>query len=325
MSPLRGFLIAAVVTGLAAIGILAITRSTHPPTPGQSKIQLPEKAKPQEQVVQAAPAFDIVRVAPDGTAVLAGRAEPKSDVALMLMPETELGRVKAGDDGNWSMIINDPLPTGNQELYLLAYLPDGQKLRSKHTVVVSITESRDRLPLVVLGSPGSASRVLQDPDHIPSSGELVLHTIDYDEVGGVVFAGEAKPSTTVRIISDGQLIGQVTADASGHWQMTSPVPLSEGVHKLQIDQIEESGRVSAVLVLPFKRESVATVQSVGPTSVVVQPGNSLWRIARRLYGQGMQYTVIYSANTDQIRDPDLIYPGQVLDLPKSDSTLGASK
>ncbi|MEL7488070.1 MAG: LysM peptidoglycan-binding domain-containing protein, partial [Pseudomonadota bacterium] len=49
---------------------------------------------------------------------------------------------------------------------------------------------------------------------------------------------------------------------------------------------------------------------------IVQPGNSLWRIARRAYGSGFQYTVIYEANADQIRDPDLIYPGQIFEVPE---------
>ena len=50
--------------------------------------------------------------------------------------------------------------------------------------------------------------------------------------------------------------------------------------------------------------------------VVVQPGNSLWRIARRTLGEGMAFSVIYDANKNQIRDPDLIYPGQVFVLPE---------
>ena len=49
--------------------------------------------------------------------------------------------------------------------------------------------------------------------------------------------------------------------------------------------------------------------------MIVQPGNSLWRIARRVYGSGFQYTVIYAANAGQIRDPDLIFPGQIFVLP----------
>jgi len=48
---------------------------------------------------------------------------------------------------------------------------------------------------------------------------------------------------------------------------------------------------------------------------VVQPGNSLWRLARESYGDGLRYTVIYEANKDQIANPDLIYPGQVFSIP----------
>lgn len=50
------------------------------------------------------------------------------------------------------------------------------------------------------------------------------------------------------------------------------------------------------------------------TAVVVR-GETLWRISKRVYGQGLRYTVIYGANTPQIRNPDLIYPGQLFVLP----------
>ena len=49
--------------------------------------------------------------------------------------------------------------------------------------------------------------------------------------------------------------------------------------------------------------------------VVIQPGNNLWRISRVIYGQGVQYTIIYQANKDQIRNPHLIYPGQIFATP----------
>jgi len=48
---------------------------------------------------------------------------------------------------------------------------------------------------------------------------------------------------------------------------------------------------------------------------IIRRGDNLWTIARRVYGEGFKYTTIYQANTGQIRDPDLIYPGQVFDLP----------
>ncbi len=54
-----------------------------------------------------------------------------------------------------------------------------------------------------------------------------------------------------------------------------------------------------------------------PSRVIIQPGDNLWTIARHIYGRGIRYTIIYEANRDQIRDPDLIYPGQVFATPKA--------
>ncbi|WP_404405041.1 LysM peptidoglycan-binding domain-containing protein [Pelagibacterium halotolerans] len=55
---------------------------------------------------------------------------------------------------------------------------------------------------------------------------------------------------------------------------------------------------------------------------IIRRGDNLWTIARRVYGEGIRYTQIYEANTDQIRDPDLIYPGQVFTLPGTDMQIG---
>ena len=49
--------------------------------------------------------------------------------------------------------------------------------------------------------------------------------------------------------------------------------------------------------------------------MVIQPGNNLWRISRVIYGRGIRYSVIYQANKDQIRNPSLIYPGQIFTTP----------
>ena len=46
-------------------------------------------------------------------------------------------------------------------------------------------------------------------------------------------------------------------------------------------------------------------------------GDSLWRISRKVLGHGIRYTQIYAANTKQIRDPNLIYPGQVFVVPQA--------
>ena len=50
--------------------------------------------------------------------------------------------------------------------------------------------------------------------------------------------------------------------------------------------------------------------------VIIRRGDNLWEIARRVYGAGIRYSTIYDSNTDQIRDPHWIYPGQVFELPE---------
>ena len=53
------------------------------------------------------------------------------------------------------------------------------------------------------------------------------------------------------------------------------------------------------------------------SAVIIRRGDSLWTVARRNYGAGIRYTTIFEANRDQVRDPNRIYPGQVLKVPES--------
>lgn len=62
---------------------------------------------------------------------------------------------------------------------------------------------------------------------------------------------------------------------------------------------------------------VAAATASTPSRIIIQPGNNLWRISREVYGKGMMFTVIWEANRDQIKNPNRIYPGQILTAPKS--------
>ncbi|CAN7727808.1 LysM peptidoglycan-binding domain-containing protein [Bradyrhizobium sp. LjRoot220] len=77
---------------------------------------------------------------------------------------------------------------------------------------------------------------------------------------------------------------------------------------------------AGAVVLPDK----GSLPESGSRSTVVVPkiatttvsrGDSLWRISRLSYGAGTRYAVIYKANREQIRNPNLIYPGQVFVVP----------
>lgn len=261
----------------------------------------------------APPSFDVVRVDPRGTAVIAGRGVPGAVVVVQADGE-EIARVDVDDRGEWVIVLDDALPTGSLELGLMMITEAGQELRSEQVVVVSIPEGRGETPLVVLGRPGEATRVLQSPFEGIEMGPLALETVDYDEAGGVIFSGRATPDMRVRVFANGSIIGQANVGPDGRWTVRAGDALAPGLYDLQIDMLSPDGRAIAVIALPFERAAPGAV-NLGPNSVVVQPGNSLWRIARQLYGSGVQYTVIYQANREQIRDPDMIYPGQVFSTP----------
>ena len=167
-------------------------------------------------------------------------------------------------------------------------------------------------PLVVLLPAAQAPpRVLQGP--APQQG-LALDQVDYDQDGAIRFAGSAPPNATVRIYVNDTHAGDAQADGQGRWAMTPQETVAVGRHRLRVDQLAAAGAVAARIEVPFQRDQLPD-GSMADGRVVVQPGNNLWRLARAAYGRGVRYTVIYEANRDQIRNPRLIFPGQVFAVP----------
>lgn len=68
--------------------------------------------------------------------------------------------------------------------------------------------------------------------------------------------------------------------------------------------------------LPGGAGSSSALAARRPITTTVRRGDSLWRISRSTYGKGSRYPVIFGANRNQIRNPNLIYPGQIFVLPK---------
>ena len=143
---------------------------------------------------------------------------------------------------------------------------------------------------------------------------LSLDQVDYPAAGAIRFAGTAHPDAVVRLYVDDLAVGDTRADALGRWSMTPTAPIALGPHRVRVDEVGIRGQVVARVALPFERSEVAP-EEVLAGRVVVQPHQNLWRIARRAYGQGIRYTVIYQANREQISDPDRIFPGQVFTIP----------
>ncbi|MCC0080814.1 MAG: LysM peptidoglycan-binding domain-containing protein [Rhodobacter sp.] len=203
-----------------------------------------------------------------------------------------------------------------------------------------------QMPAAFLVQGDGGVRVL---DRAPSVlDNVVIDSISYSGAGDVQIAGRAAhsaPEANLRIYLDNRPIAVTRAD-SGDW--TSDLPsVDPGVYTLRVDQLNDAGGVVSRFETPFQREApevvaaaragnepnAQTAATPDPTAplapaadaapaqapraalITVQPGNTLWAISQARYGAGERYVVIYNANRSQIRDPDLIYPGQVFALP----------
>ena len=176
-----------------------------------------------------------------------------------------------------------------------------------------------RPPPGLLGIPqrpgGPVQMAAREPGGDPPASPLSLDAIDYDESGNLSMSGQAPEGTDVRIYLDNRPIGGATTGEAGVWQLEPSISVPPGLYQMRVDQVDRTGTVVARVETPFSRAGPMGDLPRGAVTFV-QPGNSLWRIARRTLGKGVRYTVIFEANRDQIGDPNLIYPGQIFVVPK---------
>ena len=180
-------------------------------------------------------------------------------------------------------------------------------------------------PPVLLADESGVKVIQSGGQADPEVAEAVaLDTITYDSDGNVVLAGRAQANDSVQIYLDNTSIASAPVSPEGDWQTTLP-EVESGVYTLRVDEVSQDGQVVSRIETPFKREEAEKVAEVlqeetaNPDFQVamrtVQPGNTLWAIARERYGEGIMYVLVFEANRDRIRNPDLIYPGQVFVLP----------
>ena len=183
----------------------------------------------------------------------------------------------------------------------------------------STTNSSTSQPKVVVAD-SDGIKVLQDDQG--AKDQLALDAIAYDPLGNVTLSGRSNPDGLVRFYVNNEAISAAKTDDTGYWE-TDLSDVIPGTYTLRIDELGLRGDVVSRLESPFKREDRQKLAAlIAPSSspvriniVTVQPGNTLWAIARKRYGDGLLYVRVFEANRDKIKDPDLIYPGQLFDLP----------
>ncbi len=166
----------------------------------------------------------------------------------------------------------------------------------------------------VLQSGGSGPQVLEN---------VSIDAISYDSDGEVALSGRSTGQSAVRVYINNQPILETDIGEDGQWRADLP-DVDTGTYTLRVDELDAEGAVVSRTETPFRREPVEAIraldtsggtQSAPVALITVQPGNTLWGIAREKYGEGLLYVRMFEANSDRIRDPDLIYPGQIFTVP----------
>jgi nucleoid-associated protein YgaU len=312
------------------------------------------QAEPTEAATITAPSFDELRREPDGTTIIAGRAEPLSDVRILLDGE-QVGTATADSTGGFAAIASLPA-TGAAQVVSLSAQSEGENIVSVDEIILApsqvpaVQEEVAMLPatsepveVVVTDAPlAPMSDEPAQEEPVPQTprvavlksdadgvsllspvvtSEVALDTIGYSELGEVQLTGRAQPDTAkVRVYLNNRSVVSLPVGSDGRWRGDLP-DVDEGVYTLRVDEVSEAGIVSSRVETPFKRESAqvlaqASANADGPIkTITVQTGATLWAIARDRYGDGTLFVRVVEANGDTIRNPDLIYPGQVFDLP----------
>ena len=257
----------------------------------------------------------------------------RSDQSVIIsMPEKSGGTpliVIASADAP-TKVLQKPKPVAKTEIVKTARVETKAPVKTEVAATQPVTASPAKTP--------ASTEPVKVATSQPSAGKkqkLQFGTVDYNDSGDIVFSGKSDPQKNVRLYVDNKHLGDTVANTTGVWMFRDKKNIKSGQHQLRADTISPSGKVTERASVPFFRADKKKVSkllasrqadtNVEPatsedtdkmvSNVVIQPGNNLWNIARVIYGKGVAYTTIYEANKQQIRNPDLIFPGQILNTP----------
>ena len=313
--------------------------------------------KAQSQTAALEPAFDIVNVDPSGEAVIAGRAAPNEKVELRDAGKT-VAEATADASGQF-VIIPPALAPGDHELSLAANGDKGQPALSspvavsvpapeaKTGVAAGPPEAKTTVAAAVPANPNAEPsalgiRTLATPAPV-SGARVAIRSVEADAPGGLVAKGSAQPNTTLRLYLNQADVAEAKTQSDGRWSLTIKSGISPGVYVIQADEINPSGAtVVASANTPFDYPDMLTAPALqaaaapasaepsstpSPADPVVQSvqtkrvatGHTLWALSKSYYGDPTRYPAIVEANRAQIHNPNVIFPGQVFVVPKSDA------
>jgi nucleoid-associated protein YgaU len=288
----------------------ALAEATPPdPPPAQSADRpgIGEATSTSPAAPAAGDAAAVIADAPAPSAAAPG-SPPEADIASADLPEAPTAPVDAPET---------PLPDAPS---VGVATPDG-------STPPEAPAAAPRAPAVLMAD-ADGVRVLQAPGAAPiAQTEIRLDAITYDITGDVTLAGRGPAEASVRVTLNNQPINMGEIGPGGQWSLGLP-DVDPGTYTLRLEQLAADGTVTRTVTTPFLREDPARIRAnpmlvdPGASVITVQRGFTLWGIAEANFGDGILYVQIFEENRGEIRDPDLIFPGQIFALPDLPRTGG---
>ena len=208
------------------------------------------------------PSFDVVVIQPNGDGVVAGRAAPGWQVSVQ-SGDTEVAAATVDAEGEWTAVLEKPLPAGLHTLSLKITSPDGTRaLSSQERVRVDVgsttkataappetasisAPSELEASNLALAQPRGTTHAVS-PSMEPSTPaqpapKLVFKTVDYEvtgsSAGNVSITGTSDPGATIKVYHDNELLATVRAGRDGIWSVVAEKKLGTGEHNFRAEQI----------------------------------------------------------------------------------------
>jgi nucleoid-associated protein YgaU len=348
MAASRSLMLALALMGTLAVALMAWRMVEAPPDssvgrllvrpPTQTATAPSAPAKPQTQPELQRPVPPNLsfgwRLLPNGDLLIAGTTAPHAEVSLK-RAESLLAEVRAQSSGDF-VLLPPSLQPGDNDMVLIARSPTGEV---RERVLIALPSPPE--PIAAAKPAEQAAQIAPAPAAPqPPEAEVAIRSAEAGQRSAFQAAGSAPAGAAVRLYLNDSFVADATASPEGAWSLRVERGMAPGHYELRADVLDKDGKVLARAAVPFDypegpagAEGDVQVSHAPPIaqpapakpgeavvpqiqSVRVVKGDSLWRISQRVLGDGQRYIQIYQANAGQIRNPNLIYPGQVLVTPQ---------
>ena len=260
--------------------------------------------KPRNEI--KVPEFDIVRIEKDGGIDIAGRWLANNTISVMVN-----GRIIATQETNpYGEFVYAPQHKWNAGNYTIALIGGEPEVKSSEKVFVYISENGPENSVSLLMTK-DGSTLLQMPT-VLNDNDLTVSKIDYLSTGRIVVTGDGMPRLRVSLSLNDEYIGFARVSDHKHFGLGADVgELKTGQeYSLTIRMHDGDGRTVSSVTQKF---TMPEMTGDDDTYYTVRRGDCLWIIARNFMRRGILFSII--ADRNNIKNPDLIYPNQLLQVP----------